>query len=184
MEIVLPETQPWDRVSRIGGVAWLVIYALFLLHAFRDESGFLFPDFVNLMIHEAGHPLFSWGGNTLMLLGGTLGELLAPLLCGGFFFVKGQTYGFAFCAFWFFENFLYIGTYMKDARACALPLVNSDIGDWTLLFGQWNLLPYDVTIGQTVRILGWLGMSTAVAWLAWRTYRDSQPVLRPLELSQ
>ena len=159
MPLSLPETQPWDPVSRIAGISWLVVYSLFLLHAFRDTTGFLFPDFVNLMIHEAGHLFFSWGGNTLMLLGGTLGELLVPLLCALYFFFHGQTYGFVFSAFWFFENFLYIGTYMKDARANALPLVNSDIGDWTLLFGQWNLLPLDLKIGQFTRDLGWLGMA-------------------------
>ena len=182
MPISLPETQSWDPVSRYAGISWLLAYSLFLLHALRDTSGFLFPDFVNLMIHEAGHLLFSWGGYTLMLLGGTLGELLAPLLCVLYFCLQGKTFGFAFSAFWFFENFLYIGTYMKDARAGALPLVNSEIGDWTLLFGQWNLLPLDLKISQFTRDLGWLGMAVTIAFLAHRTYRDFQPVLRPLEL--
>jgi hypothetical protein len=184
MEFLLPETQPWDRVSRWSGIAWLLAYSLFLLHALRDTSGFLFPDLVNLMIHEAGHPFFSWGGHTLMLLGGTLGELLVPLLCGCFFFSHGQTLGFVFSSFWFFENFLYIGTYMKDARANALPLVNSEIGDWTLLFGQWGLLNSDLKIGQFVRMLGWLGMFATLGWLAWRTYRDMQLQLHSLELSR
>ena len=184
MPFSFPETQPWDRVSRFSGIAWLLAYTLFLLHAFRDTSGFLFPDLVNLMIHEAGHPAFSWGGHTLMLLGGTLGELLVPLLCAAAFFYKGQTLGFTFSSFWFFENFLYIGTYMKDARDNALPLVNSDIGDWTLLFSQWGLLDSDLKIGGFTRFLGWLGMLATVAWLAWRTWRDSQPQAHPLNLSE
>jgi len=70
---------------------------------------------------------------------------------------------------------------MQDARANALPLVNSEIGDWTLLFGQWNLLPRDLQIGQFTRDLG---MAATLAFLAYRTYRDSQPALRPLELSK
>jgi hypothetical protein len=183
MPLSLPETQPWDPVSRYAGISWLLVYFLFLVHAFRDTSGFLFPDFVNLMIHEAGHLFFAWGGHTLMLLGGTLGELLVPFLCALYFYFHGQTYGFTFSAFWFFENFLYIGTYMKDARAEGLPLINGDIGDWTLLFGQWHLLQSDLKIGQFVRTLGWLGMCATLAWLAHRTHRDSQPTLRPLKLS-
>lgn len=184
MRVSLPETQPWDYVSHFAGGAWLLAYSLFLLHAFRDTSGFLFPDYVNLMIHEAGHLFFSWGGQTLMLLGGTLGELLVPLLCGLFFFFHGQTLGFAFSSFWFFENFLYIGTYMKDARANALPLVNSDMGDWTILFGQWGILSADLKIGHFVRTMGWLGMFATVGWLAYRAYRGSQAALRPLDLSR
>jgi hypothetical protein len=184
MPLSLPETQPWAHVSRYAGVSWLLAYSFFLLHAFRDTTGFLFPDFVNLMIHEAGHLFFSWGGHTLMILGGTIGELLVPLLCALYFYFHGQTYGFTFSVFWFFENFLYIGTYMRDARSEGLPLINGDIGDWTLLFGQWHLLQSDLKIGQFFRDLGWLGMCATLAWLAYRTYHDSQPTLRPLELSK
>src|SRR5260370_25252836 len=159
MPLSFPESQPWDHVSRYASISWLLAYSLFLLHAFRDTSGFLFPDLVNLMIHEAGHLFFSWGGNTLMILGGTLRELLVPLLCGLDFYFHRPTYGFTFSAFWFFENFLYIGTYMKDARAAALPLVNGDIRDWTILFGPAGLLPDDLNISQLCRTLTWLALS-------------------------
>jgi hypothetical protein len=174
----------WTRVSRIGGGFYLAFYFLFLLYAWRDTSGFLFLDFVNLMIHEAGHLFFTWGGNTIMLLGGTLGELIVPALCAVFFWFHRQTYGLAFCVFWFFENFLYIGTYMADARTSALPLVNGDESDWTLLFGQWKILTHDQQIGHFMRTLGWLGMFGAISWLAYRLYRDTQPEskLRPLSL--
>src|SRR6201987_3314757 len=100
------EIPEWQPTSRSGGGAWLVLYTLFLIYAWVNAPNFLFPDFVNLMIHEAGHVFFAWGGNTLMLLGGTLGELLVPLLCALYFFFHGQTYGFVFFAFWFFDNFL------------------------------------------------------------------------------
>jgi len=173
MELPFNRPEQWTRVSRIGGGVCLALYLLFLLHAWRDTSGFLFLDFANLAIHEAGHPLFSPFGYTIMILGGTLGELIAPLLCASYFFFQRQTYGLAFSLFWFFENFLYIGTYMSDARTAALPLVNGDESDWTILFTQWGVLDYDQKIGHFTRQLGWLGMLTVVAWLAYRIYRDS-----------
>jgi hypothetical protein len=174
----------WSRVSRVGGAIILALYVLFLIYAVHDTSGFLFPDNVNLMIHEAGHLFFSWGGRTLMLLGGTLGELIVPALCAAFFFYHRQTYGVVFSLFWFFENFLYIGRYMADARAHNLPLVNSDIGDWTILFGQWGILESDQKIGHFVRLVGWVGMLSVIGWLAYRLYRDAypRPELRPLEM--
>ena len=95
---------------------WLVFYLLFLLYAAADRTGFLVIDYANLMIHEGGHFFFSWFGHTIMILGGTLGELIVPLLCAAFFWWKRETTAVAFCSFWFFENFLYIGTYMADAR--------------------------------------------------------------------
>ncbi len=155
----------WKPVSRLTGIAWLCFYALFLLYAFADRSGFLIVDYVNLIIHEGGHFFFSWFGNTIMILGGTIGELLVPLLCAIYFFCQRETIGFAFSTYWLFENFPYIGTYMADARSAALPLVGSEESDWTILFGQWGLLAEDQKIGTIMRTLGWLGMLATMIWV-------------------
>ncbi|HKW58123.1 MAG TPA: hypothetical protein VJN42_12265 [Candidatus Acidoferrum sp.] len=165
----------WKPVSRMAGIAWLVLYLLFLLYAALDRSGFLFLDYLNLIIHEGGHFFFSWFGYILMILGGTLAELLVPLLCAAYFFFQRETTAVAFCSFWFFENFLYIGVYMADARAQALPLVGSGDHDWAILFSHWHLMLRDQQIGATTRDLGWLGMFATLAWLASRTFRGSQP---------
>lgn len=167
------EFPDWTPVPRAPGIAWLVFYLLFLLYAAADHSGFLIIDSVNLIIHEGGHFFFSWFGYTITILGGTLGELLVPLLCAAYFWWKRETTAVAFCSFWFFENFLYIGTYMADARTSALPLVGSEESDWTILFGQWGLLIRDQQIGATMRALGWLGMFASVGWLGYHVSRST-----------
>jgi hypothetical protein len=159
---------PWKAVSRPAFVGWTIFYALFLGYAAFDQSGFLFLDYVNLIIHEGGHFFFSWFGYTITILGGTLAELIVPALCAMYFFRQREAAAVTFCGFWFFENFLYVGTYMADARASALPLVGSGDHDWEILFGQWNLLVQDQKIGGTMRILGWIGMLATVGWFAWR----------------
>ncbi len=163
----------WRGVSRATLAAWLVFYALFLLHAATNEHGFLLLDHVNLVIHEAGHFFFSWFGYTVTILGGTLGELIVPAAVAAYFFWRRETLGVAFAAFWFFENFLYIGTYMADARSLALPLVGSGEHDWEILFGKWGFLAHDRTIGGVTRDLGWLGMVATVAWLVWMGCRTA-----------
>ncbi len=163
----------WQPVSRGAGITWLCFYALFLLYAFSDRSGFLFLDYVNLIIHEGGHFFFSWFGHTIMILGGTLGELLVPLFCAIYFFWQREFTGFAFSSFWFFENFPYIGTYRADARSASLPLVGSEESDWAILFGQWGLLAQDQKIGGIMRTLGWLAMLVTVTWLAYRVRSDA-----------
>lgn len=178
----------WKPVSRVAGIAWLCFYALFLVYAFvehagpflTDKPGFLILDYVNLLIHEGGHFFFSWFGDTIHILGGTLGELIVPLLCACYFFWQRETTGFAFSSFWFFENFPYIGTYMADARTAALPLVGSDESDWTILFEKWGLLAQDQKIGGAMHILGWLGMIATAAWLAWRVKQGSGAKPEPL----
>ncbi len=182
MEWLTDNFGEWKPISRTATGAWLIAYFLFLLYAYAKAPNFLFVDFANLMIHEAGHPLFSPFGNTIMLLGGTLFELIVPAACAIYFFFQRQPFGVTFSSFWFFENFLYIGTYMADARSDSLPLVGSDTSDWLLLFGRWDLLIHDQEIGHAVRHLGWLGMLATLGWLIFRAYRSSQPHLKPLEL--
>jgi hypothetical protein len=170
----------WKPVARPVAFIALAFYALFLLYAALSGSNFLLIDFANLAIHEAGHPLFGifadenqiGFGYTLMILGGTLLELIVPLTCAAYFFFRREATGSSFCAFWFFENFLYIGTYMSDARAASLPLVGSGDSDWTVLFTQWNLMLLDQQIGHSMRAIGWLGMVASISWFAYQSLRE------------
>ncbi len=168
MALLEEEFGSWKPVSRRAGIAWLSFYALFLLYALISRSGFLILDYVNLIIHEGGHFFFSWFGETIHILGGTLGELIVPLLCAIYFFFQREAAGFAFSIFWFFENFPYIGAYMADARTSVLPLVGSDESDWTILFTQWGILAQDQKIGGIIRTLGHLGMLAITVWFAYR----------------
>jgi hypothetical protein len=176
----------WKPVSRPVALIASGFYLVFLLYAASNHSGFLFLDNANLMIHEAGHPLFgilgggaeTGFGHTLMVLGGTLLELIVPLACAAYFFFRRESTGTAFCAFWFFENFLYIGTYMADARTSALLLVGSGDSDWEVLFTQWNLMLHDTQIGHATRTLGWIGMLGSVSWFAFTLSREGYRAFR------
>jgi len=172
-ELLAALEEDWQPVSRAALVAWLVFYALFLLHALTDRDAFLLIDNVNLIVHEAGHLLFGWFGYWLGIWGGTLLQLLVPLALGVYFLFQRHTTGAAFAAFFFFENFLYTATYMADARRQVLPLVTTGSGesvdhDWFLIFSSLGLLRYDTLIAGFVRTLGWLGMLATVAWLVHR----------------
>jgi hypothetical protein len=163
--------KPWKPVSRPALWAWLVFYAAFLAYAFSAHGGFLFIDSANLVIHEGGHNLFRWFGPTLCLWGGTLLQWLVPFLLAVYFFTQRETAGFAFCLFFFFENWLYTATYMADARAMDLPLVTTGDPDFAehdfhAIFSSLGVLDYDTRIGMTVRLLGWCGMIAVVVWFA------------------
>ena len=77
--------QPWRSLSRPALMAWLVFYVLFLLYAWSGRGGFLMIDNVNLIVHEAGHLLFSYLGHTLMIWGGTILQLFVPLALAVYF---------------------------------------------------------------------------------------------------
>jgi hypothetical protein len=167
----------WQPVSRWALMAWVIFYALFLGYIFQSHGGFLFIDLVNLVVHEGGHLLFGWLGPTPGLWGGTLLQWLVPFMLAAYFFTQRQTSAFVFCAFFFFENWLYTATYMADARAMALPLVttgDSDFveHDWNAIFSSLGVLQYDTTIAAVIRLLGWCGMVGVVVWLARRSLRE------------
>ena len=174
--------QPWRSLSRPALVAWLVFYALFLIYAWGDRGGFLMIDNVNLIVHEAGHLLFSYLGYTLMIWGGTILQLFVPLALAAYFAYLRQPAATAFCGFFFFENFLYISVYMADARAQALPLVtvgDSDYveHDWSYIFSSLGVLQHDLSIAAVVGFLGWLGMVATMGWLAWRAATSSRALV-------
>jgi len=167
--------EPWKPVPLWAMVGWLVAYAAFLLYAWREHGVNLFIDAVNMVTHEAGHPLFGYFGETLHLWGGTILQLLVPAALAFTFWRMRELMGTTFCWFMFFENFLGIAAYMADARALQLPLVSAEGGgdgdiihDWNAIFSQLNLLPYDTRIAAVVRALGWLGMIAVPLWFAWR----------------
>lgn len=164
--------EPWKPVSSPSLIAWLAFYLGFLAYAFSAHGGFLFIDTANLIVHEGGHNLFGWFGQTLGLWGGTLLQWMVPLLLAAYFFTERQLTAFVFCGFFFFENWLYTATYMADARAQILPLVTTGDPDFLehdfhAIFSQLGLLNYDTTIALVVRGLGWCGMLAIVAWFVY-----------------
>jgi hypothetical protein len=168
----------WQPLPRWALIAWGTFYAGFLLYVFHSQGGFLFIDLANLVVHEGGHLLFGWFGPTLGLWGGTLLQWLVPFLLAAYFFTQRQAGSFTFCAFFFFENWLYTATYMADARAMALPLVTTGDPDhiehdWNTIFSSLGVLQYDTTIAGVVRFLGWCGMVGVVAWLVWVSLEQS-----------
>ncbi|HXF92741.1 MAG TPA: hypothetical protein VNK46_08275 [Nitrospiraceae bacterium] len=136
-----------------------------------DDDGFIFLDHVNLVFHEAGHPLFGLFGETVGLYGGTLGQLAIPFLVWLVFWRRRDTLGCAVAGVWFFENVLNIARYMADARSQILPLVGGGEHDWERIFSRWSVLASDTVIARRVSILGWAGMLLTCAWLVLRWYR-------------
>lgn len=178
-EFLAPLEEKWQPVSKLALIAWLAFYGLFLLYAAKASDGLLI-DNVNLVVHESGHLLFGWFGQTIGVAGGTIMQLLVPFLLACFFVFQRQLPGTAFCAFFFFENFLTIGPYMADARAQELQLVTvgdpeNAIHDWFYLFSKLGLLQHDTQIGAAVRVLGWLGMMGVPLWFLWRSMRSGAP---------
>jgi hypothetical protein len=172
--------EDWDPIPKAALVTWLIFYSLFLYQAARGQGILLLMDGVFVPIHEGGHLLFRFFGEFLSVGGGTILQLLVPVLLASYFLFHRQAQGVGFCLFFMFEQFLPISTYMADARAQELPLLTIGdaeyvIHDWNYLFGKLGVLDHDIQISGFVRFCGWLGMIAVVIWLLWRGINDVAP---------
>ena len=167
------EGNEWAVVTKLKLIGFAVGTALFFLLILKSETGFVvLIDHANLLFHEAGHVFVGFFSQRLEPYGGTLGQLVFPVVLAISFWRKGQPLPFAAASLWFFENWLNIARYMADARTLALPLVGGGDHDWNTIFDRWDLLVYDTRIAAAAKIIGWIGMLSACAWVAWRGYRD------------
>lgn len=164
---------PWQRVGTPAAAALGLLFGLVAWIVATTRPAWVpLLDSVNLVFHEAGHPLFGiLPGGAVGILGGTLMQLAVPALVAGSFGWKRQASGFAFALFWLSQNLHNVAAYMADARAQALPLAGGGEHDWTELFSRWGCLARDTDIARVVAALGWLGMLGAAAWLGWRWWQ-------------
>lgn len=108
----------------------------------------------DLALHEGGHVIFGAFGEYLGMWGGTLMQLLFPLMIAIHFFRRGDDFSAHVILCWFGQNFFHIAPYIKDARTEALPLIGGGIHDWHFILGRAGLLNMDQWIGNGVWGIG------------------------------
>jgi hypothetical protein len=130
---------------------------------------------VNLPFHEAGHLLFSPFGEFMTVLGGSLFQVLMPLICAGAFLLKNRDpFGASVGLWWAAQSLMDVSPYINDARALQMVLLGGvtgrdveDYHDWERILRWLNLLPYDHRIAVWAKGLGTVGMALALAWGAY-----------------
>jgi hypothetical protein len=137
-----------------------------------DWQGWHLPDFLNLPIHETGHLVFAWGGAQLAALGGTLGQLLLPLVFAVHFWRRRDPVGTGSMIWWCGQSGINVARYIADARAQVLPLVGGGEHDWTYLLGEWGLLARDGDVARSVRTLA-VGVMVLGIWWMLRPIRST-----------
>jgi hypothetical protein len=144
------------------GLVVLLIYMTVLL-IFR--SSFVFIDYFNLAIHEAGHLLLMLSGPNISILGGTFSQMLVPIICGAVLvYQQNDWFGGGICLWWLGENLVNVGRYMADAPYQQLPLIGGE-HDWAYLFNQWQMMDKAEISSQFINILGVILMLVGIGWL-------------------
>lgn len=129
-------------------------------------------------IHQWGHWMFQLGGDLLAISGGTILQILFPMVLLGIAIYRKKYFSFAYYLSWFGTCLLSVGTYMTDARFQGLAtLISGDgpkeVHDWQFLAGKMGFLMSSSYIGTAIQItahsITLLGLA-AGGWLLWKTY--------------
>jgi hypothetical protein len=155
------------------------VMAVYGIVCARDVAAPRFLDRVDLVAHEAGHLFFSWFGEFLQVMGGTIGQLFVPVAFTVYFFLRRELFSSAVTLFWTGQNLFNISVYVKDAQAMALPLVSvgggeDTIHDWHYLLSHAGLLRWDRQAGTLVYGLGLLVVAASVVMAGY--YSVDRPV--------
>ncbi len=160
-----PQTPKPKIEIDIGKAGFILLLGIYGFRGAMDYDNFLFIHNFNLIIHEAGHAIFRIFGEFIMFLGGTLLQLIVPIVFTGYFFIRQERYSASVTLFWISINLFDISRYMKDARTQYLPLLGGEAvtHDWFYLFGKLNLLQADTAIGNFVYVIAFMIYLGAIA---------------------
>jgi len=138
-----------------------------------ELAGHSFFHNISLPFHEAGHIVFRILGDFMGVLGGSLMQVLIPVICLAAFLKRGDAFAASFALWWTGQNFIDMAPYINDARAQQLMLLGGVTGqdvpgyhDWNNILGRLGLLNLDHTLANTSHIFGSLIMTAAFIWAA------------------
>jgi hypothetical protein len=142
----------------------LSVYFLSIAYAPLNGS---FLDLVDLPVHETGHLLFRLFGEFLMIAGGSLFQVIVPLVFAGYFLWNEKYYSAAIVLFWVGQSVLNVFVYANDAVVMQLVLTSGSTGsegsfhDWNYLLTETGLINSTKTVAGTIRFLGTLTIIAA-----------------------
>ncbi len=133
---------------------------------------------VLLPFHEFGHILFMPFGEFMTLLGGSIFQVLMPLLLGGYFLVKNRDpFAASLMLWWAAAGVLDTAPYIYDAWVPQHVLLTGRTGDtgahdFIDTLGDLGLLHKAQPIGRGVHAFGVVAMLAALAWGAWLVWHQ------------
>lgn len=158
----------------------LVIYVVFFIWGwsfiladhYSGELNNSFMHTINLVFHEAGHVIFRLFGYFMTIIGGSLMQLLMPLIVIFSLLIKNKdTFGASIGLWWLAQSMMDLVAYIDDAQRQEMWLLGGvqgkdmpGIHDWNNILSLLGLLKYDHAIAVIISWLAILLMLLAFVW--------------------
>lgn len=145
----------WGWWFILGGVDW-------------ERIGGSFLHSVNLPFHEFGHVIFAPFGRFMMILGGSLFQILMPLIAMASFSLQMRdNFAAAIMLWWCGQNFIDVAPYIADAKHRSLPLIlgmGEESHDWGNLLTMTGLVDQAQSIANLCFAMGVLIILLSYWW--------------------
>lgn len=153
--ITLAALTVWSGYFALHGIDWEIIGGSFLHN-------------INLAFHEFGHVFFSPFGEFLMILGGSLFQILLPLVpLVAFVIQQRDNFAGAVMLWWCGQNFIDVAPYINDAEFRELPLVggaSEEFHDWGNILTSLDAVSSCYTLAKMSFTVGCLVMLAGLFW--------------------
>lgn len=154
----------------IPKLIFAILLSIYFLWIAYDPMQGSFLDNVDLPIHETGHLLFRVFGEFMMIAGGSLFQVLFPLIFVGYFAWQKSYYSAAIVMLWVGQSTLNVWVYASDAVVMQLVLTSGFTGtegsfhDWNYLLERTGLLGSTKTVAGIIRFTGTVTIIISSIW--------------------
>lgn len=168
-----------ENFSRSRFVVNCVIYLIFFIWGwsfiladhYSAELNHSFMHLINLVFHEAGHVIFRLLGDFMSILGGSLLQLLVPIIFLISFLKRRDTFAASIMLWWFAQSMMDLVAYIDDAQRQEMWLLGGvqgkdlpGIHDWNNILSQLGMLEYEHVIAF---IFSWCAITLMIMAFGW-----------------
>lgn len=148
----------------IPKVILVVVISLYMFYYLATLYDWHFIDNINLIFHEAGHTIFSFFGEFINILGGTIMQILIPIIFSLYFARSEDYFSASLLLFWLSQNFFNVSVYAGDAAKMQLPLLGGDnvIHDWNYILSTSGLLGHTTLVASYLYSIGIIILIVAI----------------------
>ena len=141
-------------------LVFAILLSIYFLWIAYDPMHGSFLDNVDLPIHETGHLLFRILGEFMGIAGGSLFQVIFPVVFVGYFVWQKSYYSAAIVLLWVGQSILNVWVYAADAVVMQLVLTSGWTGsegsfhDWNYLLTETGLINSTKKVAGLIRFFG------------------------------
>lgn len=165
----------WARAAVWTGLlvlGWSYLFSDIVRSQNAPSFAHLLLSRVNLVFHEAGHIVFSPFGRFVSTLGGSLLQVLVPLICAATFLHRhANAFAASVAVWWTGQSLIDLAPYIADAREQQMILLGGITGrdapgyhDWYYILFRLGRLSSDHTLARFAHLLGALLVVLGLVW--------------------